>query len=56
MTLACTICNSPDVLAIRPGQDAVWSDDNGPLLPRFMILRPVPDECWCLACMPRRRK
>lgn len=54
MTNVCDICGSSEVVMIKPGQEAVWSDDRDPRLPRFIITRPAQDEFRCWDCIPRR--
>lgn len=52
---ACTICGSADVIAIRPGQAAAYSNDKSLEIPEFLIRRSVADTFLCLACVPKRK-
>lgn len=45
MTLICTTCGSPNVIAVRPGTDQ-WVLD----LLDLTIARGEPQKCWCESC------
>jgi len=47
MTLPlCTVCESPDVVAVEPGIEGETFSD------LFAVVRPRPDRAWCAACWP----
>ncbi|HEY5306634.1 MAG TPA: hypothetical protein VIJ52_08230 [Pseudolabrys sp.] len=53
-SLRCT-CGSPDIVALRPGQDA----ERRGAVDLFTRLDPIvetgaPDMCWCRACWTAR--
>ena len=48
MTRTCTICTSPDVIAISPGQQGEKFAD------LFAVVRGIPDRAFCLACWTAR--
>ena len=46
--ITCTVCQSPDVIAVEPGIEAPRFHD------LFVIVREVAPKAWCADCwMPR---
>jgi hypothetical protein len=48
LTHTCTVCASPDVIAIQPGVEGERFAD------LFTVVRPVADVAWCERCWRAR--
>ena len=50
--LLCTVCRSPDVIAIKPGEEGEYSELLGQ---RIWTRQHTPDVMWCERCWPWRK-
>lgn len=51
-TLSCSVCGSPDWIAVDPGQNSEFA--NAPLL--FALSHGRPTLVWCSSCWPWLRR
>lgn len=47
MILRCAVCDSPEVFAVKPGEEEERLAAGG-----FVIKRGRPDVAWCVRCWP----